>query len=758
MRSLVFSSQEWHWRFFRAGGFDQVKMDTGADIAHLEHLDQKLWAALSCPTRGLEFDTRTLDLIDTDHDGRIRAPEVIAACKWACALLKEPDVLLKSGEPLELSSINDATPEGKRLLASARQILANLGKGDVHTITAEDTSDSQRIFANTRFNGDGIIPPESADSPVVASVIADIIASQGSEVDRSGRPGVTQAKVDTFFASLAEYKSWHAAMEADRGRIMPLGDATPAAYAAFKAVQAKIDDYFARCLLAAFDARAEAAVNRRQEEYLAIAAKDLTVDAAEIAAFPLAQIRAGRPLPLCGETNPAWSQQLSVFAAAAAGPLAGAANELTEAQWLEVCEKLRAHAEWVAKRPAGVADRLGDARVQEILAGDFHSQITQLIARDKALESESASIADVDRLVCYRRDLYRLLTNYVNFKEFYVRGDFAIFQAGILYLDQRSCELCVRVSDTARHATLAPLSRAYLAYCDCTRRGGTDKMTIAAAFTAGDSDNLMVGRNGVFYDRKGQDWDATITKIVDNPISIRQAFWAPYKRVIRYIEEQIAKRAAAADAAATAGMTTAFSEATGPKPQQAPPKKIDIGVVAALGVAVGAVTTAFGVFLQWLAGVPIYYMPVYVAVVMLLISLPSMVIAALKLRQRNLGPLLDANGWAVNTRAIINIPFGQQLTRRAALPPGSQRDLFDPYAESKKGRYTTLLIAVLVLVLLGAWYFGVIERYVPNLLPKSSYVLRKEAAADAAAAKAKAAQAETAPQPATQPATQPALR
>jgi hypothetical protein len=62
----------------------------------------------------------------------------------------------------------------------------------------------------------------------------------------------------------------------------------------------------------------------------------------------------------------------------------------------------------------------------------------------------------------------------------------------------------------------------------------------------------MVGRNGLFYDRKGRDWDATITKIIDNPISIRQAFWAPYKKLVRMIEEMAAKRAAAADAAADA--------------------------------------------------------------------------------------------------------------------------------------------------------------------------------------------------------------
>jgi hypothetical protein len=47
------------WKFFRAGGFDQVKLETGADLMHLHELDLKLWVALACPTKGLEFDAAT---------------------------------------------------------------------------------------------------------------------------------------------------------------------------------------------------------------------------------------------------------------------------------------------------------------------------------------------------------------------------------------------------------------------------------------------------------------------------------------------------------------------------------------------------------------------------------------------------------------------------------------------------------------------------------------------------------------------------
>jgi len=150
------------WKFFRAGGFDQVRLDTGADLLALDQLDQKLWVALACPASGLEFDPKTLALIDDDHDGRIRAPELIRAVQWIGHLLKNPDALLKHSDTLALDAINDATTEGQTLLASARLILSNLGKPDAPALSLADLADTRRILAATAFNGDGIIVAESA--------------------------------------------------------------------------------------------------------------------------------------------------------------------------------------------------------------------------------------------------------------------------------------------------------------------------------------------------------------------------------------------------------------------------------------------------------------------------------------------------------------------------------------------------------------------------------------------------------------------
>ena len=710
------------WKFFRAGGFDQVKLESGADLASLDQLDQKLWVALACPTRGLEFDDRTLDLVDADKDGRVRVPEIIAAAKWATSLLKNPDDLLKGSPTLSLAAINDATPEGKQILASAKQTLINLGKKDAASIGLEEVGDTAKIFAATNFNGDGIIPADAASDDATKSAIAAIMACLGIENDRSGKPGIGQAKADQFFAEAQAHSDWWKQAEGDQN-ILPLGEATAAASAAVKAVKIKVDDFFARCRLAAFDVRSISALNRAESEYVALATKDLTNNSAEIANFPLAQIAAGKALPLVDGVNPAWAGALATLQSAAVKPLLGDKNSITEADWNLLNAKLAPFATWSAGKVGATVEKLGLKRVREILAGDSKIKIGALILQDKALESEANAIANVEKLVRFNRDLYTLCVNFVSFKNFYSRKIPAIFQAGRLYLDQRSCDLCLTVEDAAKHATMAGLAGAYLAYIDCVRKATGETLSIVAIFSQGDDDNLMIGRNGVFYDRKGRDFDATITKIVANPISLRQAFWAPYKKFVRFIEEQVAKRAAAADAATTASLQSAATSAP-----PAAPVKIDTGTLAAIGLVLTTLMGALGVIFTKIFGLPPWEIPLAFLAILLAISMPSVVIAWLKLRKRNLGPILDANGWAVNASAKMNVPFGASLTQIAALPPGSQRDLHDPFAE-KKSPWPRIITVLVVLVVIGlGWYLGKLDKVLPGKI-RSTNVLGTNAPA-----------------------------
>ena len=691
------TSSSRQWRFFRAGGFDQVKLETGADLLSIDKLDLKLWVALACPASGLEFDKATLALIDTDKDGRVRAPELIAAVKWTGALLTNPDDLVKESPVLPVAAINEAAPEGKAIAAFARQVL---GKRDADTISIDEASAAATKFAAKPFNGDGIIPADSAADDATKAVIGDIITCLGPDTDASGKPGVGQAKVDQFFAEALAYSDWWRQAEGN-AITFPLGLATPAAAAAINAVRSKVNDYFARCHLAAFDQRALPALNRDEKEFVAFAAKELTTTAAEIAGLPIARIQAGASLPLRDGVNPAWAGPLATLRANAISPVLGDKAALTEADWNTLLVALEPYEQWEKAKPAVKVEKLGLKRLREILSGNTKAGLLDLIAKDKAEEAHAQAITGLHRLVRYYRDLNQLCNNFVSFRDFYSRKRKAIFQAGTLYLDQRACDLCLTVEDAAKHAAMAALAGTYLAYCDCFRKGTGEKMQIVAAFTAGDSDNLMVGRNGVFFDAKGRDWDATITKVIENPISIRQAFFAPYKKLVRMVEEQVAKRAAAADAAADAKLAAAAKAAAAgeaPPPAAAPPKpKIDIGTLSAIGLVLTTLLAALGGIFGKILGLAWWQIPLALLAIILAISTPSMIMAYLKLRRRNLGPILDANGWAVNARAKLNVPFGGSLTAMASLPPGSQRDLVDPFAE-KKSPWPKIIVVVVLLV------------------------------------------------------------
>ncbi len=687
------------WKFHRVGGLDQVSLETAEDLRNLESLDQKLWVALSCPVKGLELDARTLELLDLDKDGRVRAPEIIAAVKWCDARLADLGSLIPGKPALPLAAVDAAKPEGKALLGAAARILAARKRPDAAEVGPDDVADLSGVFEGTDFNGDGVVPPEAAgDDAGTRQLLADAIACAGGAPDRSGRPGVDRKRLDAFFAELAAHAEWAA-----RGRapeVAVLGEGTGAVHAAVEGLRAKVDDFFVRCRLAAMDPRGATLLNRTDAEFQALAAKDLAAGG-DVAAFPIARVEAGRALPLAEGVNPAWAGPVAALRAALGGRPA-----LEAAAWEELKAKLAPWRDWLASKQGASVEKLGLPRVEALLAAG-KGKAEALLARDQALEAESNAVGDVARMVLYQRDLYRLLRNFVSFADFYDPKVAAVFQAGTLFLDGRSCDLCVRVDDPAAHAALAGLSRMFIAYCDLRRPGG-EAMKVAACFTLGDSDYLRPGRNGLFYDRRGRDWDATITRIVENPISIRQAFWSPYKKFVRMVEDQAARFAAAKEkeadarlAAAAAGTTEVATARAAPAPTPVDVGKM-VGIIAALGVGAGAVGTLFGGFVSgFLSLEPWWAKLVAVLGVVLAISGPATMLAWLKLRQRTLGPVLDANGWAINGRVRLNIPLGSILTATAVLPRNATRSLVDPY-EDRRARRRRQLLTLLVLALIVA--------------------------------------------------------
>ncbi|TNC94886.1 MAG: hypothetical protein FD121_1508 [Gallionellaceae bacterium] len=345
------------WKFFRAGGFDQVQLDNGADLLALKDLNQKLWVALSCPTRGIEFDGRTLDMIDSDGDGQVRANEVLVAIEWAGALMKSSDALTKGTDKLLLSDINYESEEGRQILASARHILKSLGKSEASMITLDDMADIEIFVAGLQFNGDGVVCAKQVSDTGLSGTVADIANVSGSAPDMSGDVGINQDISNQFFADAKAYSDWYAQGEADKG-ILLFGAESKTAAATLQAVKEKIDDYFTRCQLAAYDERAASPLSRSADDYQQIATLSLSAQTGEIASFPLATIEANKPLSLVAGVNPAWCAKIEALRNLVIKPLLGDKQCITAAEWTSLYARFDAFDTWQAAKPVSKVGEL----------------------------------------------------------------------------------------------------------------------------------------------------------------------------------------------------------------------------------------------------------------------------------------------------------------------------------------------------------------------------------------------------------------
>ncbi|MDR2962112.1 MAG: hypothetical protein LBU90_00500 [Bacteroidales bacterium] len=719
MIQKIFQTSEGHqWHFARIGGANRVLIENAQDLLHLRSLDQKLWTALSCPANNLMIDAKTMQYIDTDNDGRIRVPEILAAVEWLCSLVANPQVFFTPSDTFVLADFNENNADAVMLKNSALQILDFLEADSTETISSAQTANVEQLFVNSDFNGDGVITALSTEREDLKKAIETIIACVGSKTDRCGLEGVNEDLLKEFFTECEQYLQWRS----NAGESMTYGNETADLYTIFSAVKEKINDYFFQCKFAQYRSEfaqtelpvnfAELLQNPHETELQAVVNK-----------LPISPISPAVQLSFTERINPAWEQALTAFYTRIFAK-EYKQTVMTEAQWIAIQQKFEKYTAWLAQKQGTKVEQLDVAQIADVKT--LQEPLYELVVQDNAQKQNVDTILLVDKFIRLRRDIVRILRNFVTFHEFYNDTKSAIFTNGTLFIDQRSCSLCIPVQNVDTHVAMASNSKMFLLYCDCTHKQTKEKQSIVAVLTNGDIDNLMVGRNALYYDKTGADWDATVVKIVDNPISIRQAFFTPYRKFAQFISDQIKKFSSSKESAVEANamqsiestgenVSTATTAGSSTAPAAATPFDIGkfVGIFAAIGLAIGAIGGVLVSIVSGFLRLKWWEMPLSILALVLIISGPSMLIAWFNLRTRNLGPILDANGWAINARAVINIPFGNTLTDIAQIPRNANIDLHDPFAVKSMAWWKKLLIVLGILAIAFGvlWYFGIIQRW-----------------------------------------------
>lgn len=654
LTEIMGSKSDYKWTYCSLGGVTRVNITSGADIAHLAELDQKMWTVLSCPVKGLELDERTLDLIDYDRDGKIRVDEIITASQWLCKVLNNPDKILLGQDFIELDDFNTDNEEGALLRESAIKVIHLMG---------------------------------SDKNSISLSELNSFLEHYDEDCKKALEDSLSELSLE----------------------VSPYGANSDDAVAAVNAIKDKVADFFMRCKFIQFHSDSTSALDVNAEKVAAISEKNLATCVEEISTYPISRPNADCLLPINEGINPAWQVAFGKVKTLVLDVDYPGKDSISETEWNACVSKCDSYVSSKTEKTTEINEE------QSAKVNDGHDAIKPL-----------------ERLLHLNRDFYTLLRNYVMMSDFYDRSKDAIFQAGKLYIDSRCLNLCMRVTDSAKHLNDSRISGMFLIYCTCSSRVKNATMNIVAVLTDGDLDNLRVGKNAVFYDRSGQDWDAVVTHILDNPISIRQAFWSPYKKIGDFITEKVNKSAAEKEAkqmeemtAKADGVSLSAEKKEGQKKQAFDIAKF-AGIFAAIGMAIGFITSALTGLLTTFFKNPIS-MALFVILILLCTSGPSMFIAWNKLRKRNLGPVLNANGWAVNAKIVVNTRFGATLTELASYP---KIVLEDPFAEKKMPKWLRWIISILVcavaifLIMYFNNFFGHFEKVKALHYDESSIVYR----------------------------------
>ena len=701
----------------RYGSSHHLSIETAADLETVLELDEAHWVATNAPMSTMNCDATFLKLVDTDNNGRIMCHEVTEAIEWLLAVLADRAGVTEGSTSLPLAAINIDTPDGRRILGATRKILVSLGRQDTEVIGLEQIRQVKAQVEAASVSAAGVVLPEAAKDPQIGRFIADVVAVTGGAPHPAGCRGVDSAHLDRFLGEAASWLDWQqrGQIPADNGKteIMPLGLATPAAYQALTAVRGKIDQYFAQCEAAALDERFVQRMGWTEAELGDLDFDDPAAIELVLAKAPLAKAKPTRQLPFDDSINPFYAEPVRRFRREIVEPVLGQAlSTLSAGQWNGIKEVFAHHHDWVNAKPATTVETLGEATVRGYLHERFADAVRTLIAESAETSFVLDNVCLAEKLLLYQAFMMKLANNFVSFPHLYDPHSRAMFETGSLVMDGRRFNLAVKADNHARHATVAKNSNMFLLYVQVVPPHGPDTFEVALPVTAGSKGNLYVGKRGVFRNLAGNECDAIVTYVVDNPISIREAMMSPFQRLWRLLTGKIEAITSSAgkklDAKATGAMDR-IAPPSGAAPAAQQKQAMAGGMLMGAGVAVAALGSSLAYAAKTVAEAGPWPIVISVLAAVLLVMLPTAILAFLKLRGRDLSAILEGSGWAINARMRLTRRQRRFFTQRP-IPIGGARGLARTW-------WRALLVVVVLGAIAGGAYLLLRSRRQPGQPP-----------------------------------------
>jgi len=667
--------------FRRYGHSHHLRIRTAADLEFAVALDEAHWVATNAPVSTINCDETFLRLLDRDGSGRITCEELKEGIRWLMGMLTDRSGIAERSSTLDLRAINTGADEGRRARDAARKILDRCGDEEARTVTLEQVRRVKAQVESMPVSEAGVVLPAAAKDAQVAQFITDVIAAVGGTPHPAGEQGITRGQLEEFLAAAAAQIEWRRAGEvpphAAKTPVMPLGGETPGAYAVLSSIRGKMDQYFAQCEAAALDERFVRRMGWTEGELEGLDFDDPTVIEQVLKGAPLARATPERRLIFEQPVNPYYAETLERFRREVAEPVLGESGPfLTVGQWRRIKAAFAEHEAWVNSQPAPAVGALGTEKLQTYLQERFARAVGELIDESSRAAVAMDNIRLIEKLILFQASMIDLANNFVSFPHLYEPASRAVFEMGTLVMDGRRFNLAVKVENRTRHAQVAKSSNMYVLYAEVTPAGG-ETYEVAVPVTSGGKGNLCVSKRGIFRDLCGREHDARIVHIIENPISLREALVSPFMRLGKLLSGKIESITTQAekklDASATAAMSRLEPAPGAAAPAPRPTSGLATGgMLMGAGVALAALGSAVAYIAKTLAALKPIQLIIVILAAVLIVLVPTSIVAYIKLRKRDLSAILEGSGWGINARMRLTRRQRRFFTLRPPYPRGAR--------------------------------------------------------------------------------------
>lgn len=741
--------------FQKFGGSYQLLIEDLKGLENVLTTDEALWAVTSAPIESFTCDKGFLKYLDADHNGRIRTDEVKGAIKWLFKVLDNKTCLLDKSPLLTLDYISKNDDEGAALHSAALLILKNISAENMESIWLEQVRDRQKFLFSGACNGDGIIPPDAVpDNPGMSSLINEIGGIYGMVKDFSGKDGINSELLEKFVTDANDYVEWFEKSLSDdssfKSDIMIWGKDTSEAFEIFKKLAPKFDQYFSLCHLLKIEPDSENYLYSSEKKFAALDINDMEKLNTFMLSEPIARPSVSSVLPLNGLLNPFYLDDILKFKNTVMTKFRNDSSDiLSFMDWMELKKLFAPYAEWYSSKKGQAIEKLGYDKIKAYISGGLIDKIRDLIKSDAETATDINNIENLEKLLLFKSNIMEFVNNFVSLRNLFILGQRALFQIGVLVMDERRFELTMRVGNHDEHKKTAEKSNLCTMYLNLSskKENTTESMEIAAAVTSGYMTNLYIGKSGVFYMPDGSEWDAKVIDFIKQPVSVSEAMTMPFKRVFEFIGKQTERFVSPSSKDLETGLNKGLELAKSsilPKPAAAPatvppapvPAPIPVSpapaavpaaapaspllsgipmLVLSGGVGIAALGSSFAFILNAIRGASYTMILCVIIGIILLITVPSLIVSYVKISRRNVAIFLEAAGWSVNARIKLSYGMGKIFTYSPRIPEEAELKKSDPSERHNKPLTKIqkfliwLTLIIIISIFIAVYYFSVLD-------------------------------------------------